>query len=39
MSESKKFVDGLIVKDAPVDFIVAKLSFKVDEIKKFLDDQ
>ena len=31
------FVDGLIVKDAPVDFIVAKLSFKVDEIKAFLD--
>ncbi len=33
----KVFVDGLIVKDAPVDFVVAKLSFKVNEIKAFLD--
>jgi len=37
MSNEKKFVDGLIVKDAPVDFVVAKLSFKVDELKAFLD--
>ncbi len=37
MSNEKKFVDGMIVKDAPVDFVVAKLSFKVEEMKAFLD--
>jgi len=37
MANDKVFVDGLIVKDAPVDFVVAKLSFKVEEFKKFLD--
>lgn len=38
MSNDKVFVDGLIIKDAPVDFVIAKLSFKVEEFKKFLDE-
>lgn len=37
MATDKVFIDGMIVKDAPVDFVVAKLSFKIEEFKAFLD--
>lgn len=40
MAENKEqvFVDGMIVKEAPVDFIVAKVSFKVEDMVKFLNE-
>lgn len=38
MAEEKKFPDGLIVKEGNVDFCKAKLSFKVEEFKKYLDE-
>jgi len=38
MANDKVFIDGMIVKDASPEFVIAKLSFKIEEFKKFLDD-
>jgi len=38
MADEIKFPNGLIVKEGNVDFCKAKLSFKVEEFKKYLDE-
>ena len=37
---AKEFVNGIVAKEVPqLDWIVAKLNFKVDEFKQFLEEK